>query len=145
MFGGFDGQTFRNDTWTWDGSQWTELAIATKPLGRTRHGLAFDPHRGAIVLVGGFDDSAPTGMDVRLETWELTGSTWTQKVTPPAELVTEFGLAYDPQMQRLIAYGGTDATGVRSTKTFAYDGTQWTDLAQSTPGPLTVWPSQRIR
>src|SRR5260370_15477329 len=40
-------------TWEWDGTNWTQRAIATSPPARVWAGVAFDSVRNRIVLVGG--------------------------------------------------------------------------------------------
>jgi hypothetical protein len=52
LFGGNPGNTF-NDTWEWDGSGWTRLAI-TGPY-RFGHSMVYDAARGRMVVFGGAD------------------------------------------------------------------------------------------
>src|SRR5262249_3203581 len=40
------------DTWEWDGTDWTERATASSPPARAGHVLAFDAARGRTVLFG---------------------------------------------------------------------------------------------
>jgi hypothetical protein len=53
LFGGFDGSVNLNDTWTWDGSNWTEQASVTSPPVRSLAQMAYDPANEAIVLFSG--------------------------------------------------------------------------------------------
>lgn len=43
------------DTWTWDGTQWTNHTggLAVSPPSRSRHALAFDGNTGTVILFGG--------------------------------------------------------------------------------------------
>ena len=49
---GFQGTNF-NDTWAWDGLNWTQLSPTTSPAVRQFAGMAYDPIRDRTVLYGG--------------------------------------------------------------------------------------------
>src|SRR5215468_2010500 len=53
LFGGSTGTTFHDDTWSWDGSRWTQLAPSLSPPARDQHVMAYDGARGRVVLFGG--------------------------------------------------------------------------------------------
>jgi hypothetical protein len=72
MFGGFDGSMY-NDTWTWDGTTWTEEHPGTKPAGRAYQGMTYDATRGNVVLFGGWDLN---NSNVFGDTWTWNGTTW---------------------------------------------------------------------
>jgi hypothetical protein len=75
LFAGFSqapGQFVFDDTWEWDGTDWTQVSPPTSPSARDSHGMAFDSRRGVAVLFGGCphkvcDLSAP---DFLSDTWE---------------------------------------------------------------------------
>jgi hypothetical protein len=56
LFGGYTHDTWPNpaggDTWEWDGTTWTQLAI-TGPAPRYYHAMAFDSRRHRVVLYSG--------------------------------------------------------------------------------------------
>jgi peptide/nickel transport system permease protein len=52
MFGGDSG---KQETWTFDGNSWTELAPTQNPSGRNGQSMAYDPIRDEIHLFGGDD------------------------------------------------------------------------------------------
>ena len=54
LFGGYDGNAY-GDTWTWDGSTWTQQAPATSPGARYGAVMADDAATGNVVLFGGAD------------------------------------------------------------------------------------------
>src|SRR5438552_1931523 len=54
LFGGQDSSGRRDDTWSWDGTRWTELS-APGPSAREGAAMAYDPIVDALVLVGGSD------------------------------------------------------------------------------------------
>ena len=58
MFGGYNGQTASgslNDTWLYDGTNWTQSNTATSPSGRdVPNGMEYDPATNQVVLFGGY-------------------------------------------------------------------------------------------
>jgi hypothetical protein len=68
LFGGSPGPccSYNNDTWTWDGVNWTEIYPAnTLPPGRNSAGMAYDTAYQALLLFGGQADG-PFGDTGRL-------------------------------------------------------------------------------
>lgn len=63
LFGGdTDHPTLGYDeTWTWDGEDWTLESPANSPPGRSDAMMAFDPTRGEVVLFGG--SGAPSAIE----------------------------------------------------------------------------------
>jgi hypothetical protein len=55
-----------NDTWIWDGSNWTQVFPSTVPPDRYSFGMNYDSATHAVVLFGGFSSG-----DIRPDTWEL--------------------------------------------------------------------------
>ena len=63
-----------NDTWQWDGNQWTELWPDAAPIARLGQTMAFDSARARSVVFGGTNASTPPVFYT--DTWELgTGIT----------------------------------------------------------------------
>jgi len=52
LFGG-DDEYRQDDTWEWDGTDWTVRATTNKPAIRYLHAMAYDSSRGVTVLFGG--------------------------------------------------------------------------------------------
>jgi hypothetical protein len=108
MTGG-NGDTIRTDnTWIWDGSNWTQLFPATQIQSTQGSGYAFDPAVQGVVVFGGF--GTQTG-DTN-QTWQWTGANWVQlsptKLPPAREGV---GMAYDLESKQTLFFGGQGATG----------------------------------
>src|SRR5439155_8527211 len=97
MFGGCNGvadECFqeRQDTWTFDGTIWTEQTAAPAPPGRGGHAMTFDPTRGAVVMFGG-----RSVMTTRSDTWEWNGAQWSERtpaVSPPPRV--GHAMVFDP-------------------------------------------------
>lgn len=129
--GGYAGSIDAVDTWTWDGTTWTQETPATSPSGRHLMSMAFDPGPGETVLFGGLNNSGVLG-----DTWTWDGSAWTLEsptTSPPAR--SGATMAYDGNTGDLLLFGGY-ADGTYLTDTWTWDGTTWTQLtpAASPPG-----------
>ena len=80
LFGGF-GQInpfYLNDTWLWNGSNWTQANPTVSPDPRAAHALVYDAAHNKVVLFGGTSSSTNRFGD----TWTWDGTNWTN-VTPP--------------------------------------------------------------
>lgn len=53
MFGGSTGAQRLADTWTWNGSDWTQMQPATVPQPRSRPAFAYDPQSQKCLLFSG--------------------------------------------------------------------------------------------
>ncbi len=65
MFGG-SAPAFANDTWEWDGTDWSLLTSAVSPRARRGHALVYDSARRETVLFGG-----RAGAGFLADTWTL--------------------------------------------------------------------------
>lgn len=96
------GDTIRADnTWTWDGKNWTMQTPATQMPAFIGAGSAFDPAAQSIVVLGAI-----------AETWQWTGIDWllmSTNTTPPAN--DSMGMAYDPTTKQTLMFGGEDSNG----------------------------------
>ena len=73
LFGGEAGANAHlNDTWTWDGKNWTQLNPTTSPAPRDYHAMVYDVARQRTVLFGG-----RSGRSFLPDTWEWDGKNWT--------------------------------------------------------------------
>jgi len=113
--------THFSDTWTWNGTVWTQLNPASSPTSRMSVAMAYLPSTSRVVLFGGNDSGNLN------DTWTLnTGtSTWTQQTfsagVPTARSLA--GLVYNSARTSLLLYGG----GTNQT-VWEYNGTTWINL-----------------
>src|SRR5574337_1343803 len=126
MFGGsISSGEFKNDTWKFDGVDWTQLAPATSPSARSGACMTYDVANSEWVMFGGMNEY------YRLpETWTFDGTTWTQKspATSPSGL-TFAQMCYDSQSGAVLLFGGFSATdNYVHNETWSWDGTTWTKL-----------------
>jgi len=128
LFGGNDG-SYRNDTWEWNGTAWTERFPTASPSARYFLGAWWDPNRGRVAIFGGYDSSNQQ----RADTWEWNGTTWTERslTGPPLGI---HSVAYDLLRQRMVLFGGYSFAGPGSS-TWELSATNWTQ-----PTPLTSPP-----
>jgi hypothetical protein len=137
LFGGVGGLTSYNETWSYDGTDWTQLFPTNSPTFKFYTGLAHDFVRGVYVMYGGNATYTSQGVD---ETWEFDGATWTQQfpATNPGKLGGH-AMVYDLLRNRVVLYGGIKTVGpiVDSNETWEYDGINWQNRAPATnPGQL---------
>lgn len=125
IFGGKNLLTCFGDTWTLRGATganpaWTQVASAGQtPAARFGATAVYDPVSNKMIVFGG--RSCGGGAPIFKDVWILshangTGGTptWTQ-TTPassPDQLIRSFHSAvFDPQTNRMIVFGGSDAHG----------------------------------
>jgi hypothetical protein len=145
LFGGFwqanksGPATLYNDTWTYRGGAWTQLAVAGPPT-RWDEAMAYDPADGYVVLFGGEPFELPSECGPCNQTWIFSAGTWSELniAGPPSEYGAT--LAWDAARGELILTGGFGAfypwDGNLGTWAFVH-GT-WTNLwiAGPSPNPL---------
>jgi hypothetical protein len=135
MFGGDDkGKNHLDDTWEFDGYEWTQISPANAPIGRVNisQAMNYDIQREKTVLFGG---KANFG---RLDdTWEYDGADWIEITVPnPPPERDGHALAYDEDRNLTVMFGGYNHTNFYMNDTWEYDGSDWTQVhpAQSPPG-----------
>ncbi len=102
LFGGLSDNWVVQNTWTWDGTDWTERFPATQPPPLYFTTGGFDPTLKTVVVFGG----GSQGIDQNT-TWLWNGSDWRQvsplKSPPPREL---FGTAWDGATHQFLIFDG---------------------------------------
>lgn len=106
LFGGGDSATAFRDTWSWDGSDWTEVTDVG-PDARASAALAWNPYRRRMMLFGG-TSSAPLA-----DLFELDGSQWSpvavssQAPAPRADAV----LVPESTSGSMLVFAGVERSG----------------------------------
>ena len=135
LFGGFYvghvTTTATDETWSWNGTAWTQLKPTTSPPARGGASMAYDPAISKLVLFGG-DGSADY-----TDTWTWGGVTWTQ-LNPQASPSTGItgSMTYDAHASQLLYFGGQSAT------TFSNQTWSLTPVpvnCSAPPGPYVNW------
>jgi N-acetylneuraminic acid mutarotase len=123
------------DTWSWDGSAWTEILPAhTFPYGRLLSCIAYDSARNRIVLFGGFGASN--------DLWEFNSaaSDWTNIIPPSVPIANDTPMGFDN------VNGGTYLIGTEfymEMLTWLWDGSSW-EIANIGGLPERSWPAYAV-
>lgn len=129
LFGGIQGWPpyVLNDTWEWNGKDWTQRAPASSPPARGLHAMAYDSARQRTVLFGGTSGGN--------DTWEWDGNNWTQRfpaTSPPGRSCHAF--VYDSARRRTVLFGGGGGANFLND-TWEWDGSNWTQCSPTTRPP----------
>lgn len=157
LFGGTQPGTGAplNDTWTWDGTTWTQQHPAHSPHGDTALAMSYDPRSRSMLLVTPLraaasfvDSSLPFG------TWLWDGSDWHGMSATSSPLwTTDAGVVYtSPRLTPLANGAGLlfdswanlpahSPIGTVHAQTWTWDGTHW--IKQPT-SPLPIGPDMLV-
>ncbi len=134
LFGGFDGSTLYNDTWTFSAGAWTQMHPTTSPSARFSPGMVGDAADHEVVLFGG---AYNTGGSTLNDTWTYQGDDWSQVPTAVAPAPRfSMTMSYDPIDQYVLLFSGWSPSQPLSfgdSWTFA-NGT-WTNITTAY-GPI---------
>jgi uncharacterized protein (TIGR03437 family) len=135
LFGGDSDNSYVNDTWLWNGTNWTQASPSNMPPERANAGMAFDSAQGMAVLFGG----QQIGGNNLNDTWLWDGSNWSevfpQSSPTPRHL---FGMAYDSAQGQVILFGGLDSEGNALGDTWVWNGSNWTQQSGQTSPPARL-------
>ena len=148
LFGGWDGVTVYNDTWVWDGTNWTLQSPMDSPPG-VRNAQFSPDGLGNMILFGGitqtYNDSA--------ETWLWDGTNWTQQFpagNPPTTALGFMVYNGNSSVTNPFMFGGLIPPVAPpdwfqlTNNSWDWDGTTWTQLTtlsspQNRMGASMVW------
>lgn len=92
-----------NETWTYDGSNWTRVFPANSPPARAGHAMEYDAGLGKIIIHGGYNASYAALSD----TWAFDGVTWQQVDSIPlAPVPNQTSMAYDAGRGKHVTFSG---------------------------------------
>ncbi|MBI5852151.1 MAG: hypothetical protein HZB39_14145 [Planctomycetes bacterium] len=135
LFGGATGagdSSAVDETWEWDGSNWTRSLPPISPTGRLGHAMAYDWSNGRVVMFGGRN----AGSIHENDTWAWDGANWTLLATTGPTPRCCFDVAWDFTRSRILLFGGWNAGNLGDT--WDFDGVSWQPLA--TPiAPTARW------
>ena len=128
----FGGQTtgdrvgkLLNDTWTWNGSIWTQRMTRVAPSPRFGAAIAYHASKQQMLLFGGTTGAIPTN-----DTWLWDGHSWLQLT--PATMPTArswANLVYHDIYQQLILIGGngdgSEPAMMNLADTWLWNGITW--------------------
>lgn len=110
-------------TWTWDGTNWTQVPTTAQPTGyMTFAALAYDPGQKKVVYFGHMQNGQP-------ETWTFDGANWTHMPTTSGATSQNFAMARDDASGNVVLFGSNGDT-------WTWDGTKWSPANPvHSPGP----------
>jgi hypothetical protein len=112
-----------NDTWEWDGTQWSLDAPAAAPAVRSGQAMAYDANRDRVVVFGGWN-AATSPATIYGDTWELGSGIQTAVGTAGGNL----------QLSGTTTFGNVNVgSSTQTTQTYAAFR-----LTNTGTGPLTV-------
>lgn len=125
LFGGDDtGHSRLNDTWEFDGVNWTQSSPSQSPPGRVNidQGMVYDATRNRVILFGGLGSTGYLN-----DTWEYDGTTWTP-ITPTVSpgKRDSHAMAFDLARGVTVLFGGY-GLGHPLDDTWEYDG-DWHEI-----------------
>ena len=127
FFGGArERGTFLNDTWTWDGSTWTQHQVPAPPH-RGFSAATFHTDRGTVLLHGGRGNGRTTLSD----TWEWDGNTWKEIASTGPYQSDHHQMVYLKHEKKLFAFGGWNGEDV-SGETWLWKGS-WEQIKADGP------------
>ena len=142
LFGGSSEGTAESDTWTFDGSDWTEQAPFRSPAARAGASMAFDQATGQMILFAGAGAGGALA-----DTWSYafppapeTADVWSNVSTEYAPAVRAHAMmAYDPAIGKIVLFGGGNGYSPYENElgeTWTYDGSAWHEESPaSSPEP----------
>jgi hypothetical protein len=146
LFGGdvfFEGDSYQtnlNETWEWDGTDWTDKTPASNsPQARWHHSMVYDPTHTQTMLVGGLRNlPADGGGDLLVDaddgTWGWDGSHWAQLT---AEEPTCTNYAGTPSLRGKCPLTFDENTG--SVISSGHQSSKWTGASWQ---PLPAIPTE---
>lgn len=123
LFGGQKDQSDTNhfdDTWEWNGVNWTQRTSTTHPSARRKPAMAYDSTRNVVTLFGGWN-----GNSYFDDTWEWAGTNWTQRA-PTSRPSKRFAadMVYDSVRNVSVLFGG-DYSSNFFDDTWEWNGVNW--------------------
>src|SRR5260370_14362349 len=110
-----------NETWTWDGTTWTQQTPLTSPPARASAAMAYDTFTSTAILFSADIILTPTGYVYDADTWSWDGTTWTKQTPSTAPLGRwQAAATYDANTQTFFVFGGQPYSGPDFNDTCTY-------------------------
>jgi hypothetical protein len=140
--GSFTGFVYYNDTWTYQGGQWTNVTASAGPgpVGRLIRGqMAYDAAGDYLLLTGGYASGTACGLAsfpaAYGETWTFAGGRWSEVTPSGASPPPGMGaLWYDSEANEALYYEAMQAGSggpcqTMTNEVWSYSAGTWTLLA----------------
>ncbi len=132
-----------NDTWSWNGVNWTNLYPNGYPDARYAHGMVYNAAGDQVLVFGG------QGSQVAFEdAWAWSGSTWYVLISGrnPGKRENQ-SMAYDSVRGKVVLFGGNAqcAGATYCGDTWLWDGTNWMSQFPSASPPASRRRADELR
>jgi hypothetical protein len=145
LFGGFNDLSYVDETWLWDGTEWTRQKKNPAPA-RSLASMWFDPNLKKIVIYGGIGRVTTTDRITRFsDMWTFDGNGWAELKPSGGTPGSRYGAqaTVDPRSDHVLLFGGlrvdtpppvppaTTSTDVQvyANDTWEWDGSVWKRLS----------------
>src|SRR5438105_3716814 len=108
LYGGFDGSNYLDQTWTWDGTSWSQVKKNPAPA-RALAAMWYDPTLKKTVIYGGIGRVTTTDRITRYsDMWTFDGTGWTQLTPTGGTPGMRYGsqTVVDPRNNHVLLFGG---------------------------------------
>ena len=126
LYGGY-ASTVTDEFWVWKENAWQELDFPG-PGTLSHFGMTYDTNANALYIFGGATLRS-TFSSLTDKTWILTGGSWRElsSSSVPSERGSP-AMGYDPARERIVLYGGFEASRRKLDDTWEWDGETWNCL-----------------
>jgi hypothetical protein len=143
------GREVYQDTWTWDGKAWKEVATNAPPVFGVPAAYDGATQTFDVLWYAGCADGPTTS--------EWNGQSWIHGNGPESEQTAwpdvDGAMAYDTSTQTIILWSpsspfeqsSTSTTTPTGATTWSWDGTTWNELSPSVSPPPSVGDSQDVQ
>ncbi len=141
-FGGWTGSAVSGETRIWSGGTWI-IPTQLGPPPRSAFGMAFDPHRMAVVLYGGLWINGQYA-----DTWLWDGTDWAAHTGPYDDSsLDHHSIVWDDGRMELVLFGGKNYRYVLNGRTRSLSTQVWEERSREGPSgrhstPL-IWHATR--
>ena len=129
LFGGADYVSAFGDTWTFDGTNWTEQTLLVAPAPRSGSTFAFAAQQQRLVLCFG-----KRGTAVVDETWTWDGTNWAQQTHAVRPAARQRATGTSAANGGIYIFGGEGPAGSLGD-TWFYGPSGWSQIPSSGPSP----------
>jgi len=123
IFGGFDSNEFKGDTWIYNltSNTWTDMnPQGNIPIARANLGMMYDVIHEVTIIFGGSSD-----LGLRDDTWKynLSSNTWTEMNPQGGKPSARWGsgMVYDITQEVAILFGGSSGSPLAMDDTWVYN------------------------
>jgi outer membrane protein assembly factor BamB len=126
LSGGISGPAFLNDTWSFNGTAWSNVTVdaTMSPPARASAVFVANATPGVLLLFGGLGVSGILG-----DTWEYSAGNWKELApteSPPPTYAA--GASYDAATGSVLVVGGMEATGPVAS-VWSFSAGNWSEIA----------------